>query len=237
MAKKYTVSVTAVEQLSLDVRGFRCAFDTNSDFHFLAGQFVMVNLHDADKKPVRRAYSIASSPKNTKQIELCVKIYPEGKASTIFETMNIGQQLDIEGPYGKFTLHDATPELVFIGAGAGLAPLRSMIHHVFETGTKKKITLFFGFRSEHDFLYKEELTDLAKHHPNFKLIVSASQPQTTSWRNETGRINLVLPKYLKDTTPDKEFYICGPSAMVHDTIKALEDLGCKREQIYIDAWG
>lgn len=237
MTKKHTVSLQRIEKLSPDVTSFTLAFQPGVEFHFHAGQFVMLNLHNAEKKLVRRAYSIASSPSKKNAIELCVKIYPDGKASTIFETLRGGETLDLEGPYGKFVLKDGAAEIVFIGAGAGIAPLRSMIHHLFEQKTTKKVTLFFGFRNKHDFLYQDELMKLAHQHKNFTLIVSASQPPTTTWKHDTGRINFVLQKYLKNTVSEKEFFICGPPAMVQDTKKALEELGFKKEKVYVDVWG
>jgi len=232
--KKYTVTLSKIVTLSNTVKLFRFRFDKEITFSFIPGQFVIVS-HIVDGNEVKRSYSIASAPVNKDSIELVIKRKDNGEMTPWMHSLSEGMKLEIQGPFGRFNIRDKTKDLVFIAAGAGIAPFRGMIADYLENGGKNETTLIFGFRSEEDFFFKQEFEDLAKMYKNFKLAPAASQPGP-KWDGERGRVNVVLGRYLKPGA-NKDVYLCGPSAMVEDTIRALTGIGFAKEQIYFEQWG
>lgn len=232
--KKYTVTASKVVELSDTVKLFRLQFDKGVIFSFIPGQFVIVS-HIVDGKEVKRSYSIASAPMNQDYIELVIRRKDNGEMTPWMHSISNGMKLEIQGPFGRFNIKDETKELIFIAAGAGIAPFRGMIVDHLESGGKNDATLIFGFRSEKDFFFRQDFEDLTKRHKNFKLVPTASQP-SPKWNGEHGRVNVILGKYLKHGT-NKDVYLCGPTAMVEDTVKALTEIGFAKEQIYFEQWG
>ena len=142
--QKYLTTISKIDALNDHVKLFRLSFPHGKPFHFIAGQFVIISVTDLDGKPQRRSYSIASSPAHTDYIELCIKILPDGRVSGVLDTFNVGSVLEIDGPYGKFIVdNDSTKELLFVGAGVGVAPLRGMLFDLFEKGYTAPVWLFF----------------------------------------------------------------------------------------------
>ena len=232
--KKYTVTVSKIVTLSDTVKLFRLQFDKGVIFSFIPGQFVIV-FHAVDGREVKRSYSIASAPANNDFIEVLVRRKDDGELTPWMHSLSEGIKLEIRGPFGRFNIRDKAKDLVFIAAGAGIAPFRGMIVDYFEDGGKNEATLIFGFRSERDFFFKQEFEDLTKRYKTFKLVPTASQ-SGPKWNGERGRVNVVLGKYLKPGI-NKDVYLCGPSAMVGGTIKALIGIGFAKEQIYFEQWG
>src|SRR3989344_6300834 len=133
--QKFSSELLKITQLSPNTKHF--VFKTGPDFSFVSGQFVMVTLSDEAGQQVRRAFSIASPPSQKGSIDLCVKILPEGRLSSHLGKLAPKQSVQMEGPYGKFTLEPSHPsEVVFIAAGTGIAPIRSMLIDLLERGHK-----------------------------------------------------------------------------------------------------
>lgn len=236
--QKYMTTIGEVTMLNDYVKLFRLQFQKGTSFHFIAGQFVIVNITDIDGKPQRRSYSIASSPKHTDYIELCIKILPDGRVSGILDTFAVSTQLEIDGPYGKFVVDkEEKKELIFIGTGVGIAPLRSMIHDIFETGYDGPIWLFFGFRFDTDYLFRNEFTMLEEKYANFHFLPVVSRPsEKTDPDLDIGHVDAILPMYVKDNH-NKAVFICGSLPMVKDVVKSVEAIGMRKEQIKTDTWG
>ncbi len=236
--QKYPTTITKINELNNNVKMFRLTFPQNKSFHFTAGQFVILTVTDIEGKQQRRSYSIASSPIHKDYIEICVKILPDGCVSGVLDTFIIGSELEIDGPYGKFNVDtEENKELIFVGTGVGVAPLRGMILDLFEKGYKAQVWLFFGFRYDHDFLFKEDFTALEEQYHNFHFVPVLSRPgENHSTNSDTGHVTDVIPLYLKDTK-DKAVFICGSLPMVKDVVHLLERIGITKEQIKTDAWG
>ena len=232
--KKYTVTVGKIVTLSDTVKLFRLQFDKDVIFSFIPGQFVIVS-HVVDGNEVKRSYSISSAPANKGYLEIVIRRKDNGEMTPWMHSLSEGMKLEIQGPFGRFNIKDKTRDFVFIAAGAGIAPFRGMIADYLENGGKNETMLIFGFRSEKDFFFKEEFEDLANRYKNFKLVPTASRPGP-KWNGEHGRVNVILGKYIKPGT-NKDVYLCGPSAMVEDTIRALTGIGFAKEQIYFEQWG
>lgn len=204
------------------------------------------------KAPVTRAYSMANYPLETGIVMLNVRIatpppgagddIPTGIMSSYLFNLKAGDKLVISGPYGDFFVRDTNSEMIFIGGGAGMAPMRS---HIFDQllrqHTKRKMTFWYGARSLRELFYVDDFDELVRTHDNFQWHAALSEPQPgDDWAGYTGFIHqVVLENYLKNhpAPEDCEYYMCGPPMMNSSVIKMLEDLGVERENIMLDDFG
>jgi len=203
------------------------------------------------KEDVVRAYSMANYPEEKGVILLNVRIaspppnnddVAPGIMSSYIFNLKAGDKVTISGPFGEFFAKDTDKEMVFIGGGAGMAPMRS---HIFDQlgriKTNRKITFWYGARSLREMFYTEDFDQLAAEHDNFTWQVALSDPlPEDNWQGYTGFIHTVLyDNYLKDhpAPEDCEYYMCGPPMMNAAVIKMLEDLGVERENIMLDDFG
>jgi Na+-transporting NADH:ubiquinone oxidoreductase subunit F len=198
-----------------------------------------------------RAYSMANYPEEEGIILLNVRIatpppknlsLPAGKMSSFIWSLKPGDKVTISGPFGEFFAKDTDAEMVFVGGGAGMAPMRS---HIFDQlrrlKTDRKISFWYGARSAREMFYVEDFDMLAAENDNFDWHVALSDPQPEdNWKGMTGFIHLVLlENYLKDhpAPEDCEFYMCGPPMMNAAVINMLKDLGVEDENIMLDDFG
>lgn len=200
---------------------------------------------------VVRAYSMANYPEEKGIIMLNVRIasppprtqgLPPGQMSSYIFNLKEGDEVTISGPFGEFFAKETEAEMVFVGGGAGMAPMRSHIFDQLERiGTKRKMTFWYGARSKREMFYVEDFDRLAAEHDNFEWHVALSDPQPEDdWTGDTGFIHNVLDQnYLKDheAPEDCEFYMCGPPMMNQAVINMLHDLGVEDENIMLDDFG
>lgn len=203
------------------------------------------------KEPTMRAYSMANYPQEKGMVMLNVRIasppprmakVPPGIMSSYIFSLKPGDKVTISGPYGEFFIQETPAEKIYIGGGAGMAPLRS---HIFELlkhlDAKQKISYWYGARSLREAFYVEEFEELAKEHPNFSWHLALSDPlPEDNWTGSTGFIHQVLhDEYLKShkAPEDCEYYMCGPPMMVGAVLKMLDSLGVERESIHFDDFG
>lgn len=203
------------------------------------------------KEETLRAYSMASYPLE-KEIMLNVRIatpppgapdnVPPGIMSSYIFSLKPGDKCIISGPYGEFFAKDTDNEMVFIGGGAGMAPMRS---HIFDQlrrlKSKRKMTFWYGARSKREMFYVEDFDMLAKENDNFEWHCALSDPlPEDKWKGYTGFIHEVIyENYLKDhpAPEDCEYYMCGPPMMNAAVIKMLEDIGVESDHIFLDDFG
>ena len=201
---------------------------------------------------VERAYSMASYPAEGNVLMLNVRIatppprgpegIPPGKGSSFIYNQKPGDKVVISGPYGEFFLKDNRKEKVFIGGGAGMAPMRSHLMHLFRTAeTDLKVSFWYGARSLREAFYMEDFDAIQEDFPNFKWHLALSEPlPEDEWTGLTGFIHQVLlDEYLsKHPEPEEcEYYMCGPPMMNVAVLKMLDDLGVDRENIFLDDFG
>ncbi|MBF0237803.1 MAG: NADH:ubiquinone reductase (Na(+)-transporting) subunit F [SAR324 cluster bacterium] len=203
------------------------------------------------KEDVIRAYSMANYPEERGIIMLNVRIaspppnnpnVPAGKMSSFIFNLKPGDHVTISGPFGEFFARDTDAEMVFVGGGAGMAPMRS---HIFDQlrriKTNRKITYWYGARSLTEAFYVEDFNKLQEENPNFKWHLALSEPlPEDNWTGYKGFIHQVLfEQYLKNhpAPEDCEYYMCGPPMMNNAVIKMLESLGVERENIMLDDFG
>lgn len=201
---------------------------------------------------VVRAYSMANYPGEKGIIMLNVRVAsppprapegtPPGKMSSYIFSLKPGDEVTISGPYGEFFIKDTDAEMVYIGGGAGMAPLRSHIFELFRNlKTDRKVSYWYGGRSLRELFYIEDFRAIENDFPNFKFNIALSEPQPEdNWDGYTGFIHQVLhDEYLsKHPAPeDIEYYICGPPMMNAAVFKMLDDLGVEKENIAYDDFG
>ncbi|MDR1351187.1 MAG: NADH:ubiquinone reductase (Na(+)-transporting) subunit F [Zoogloeaceae bacterium] len=202
-------------------------------------------------EPTVRAYSMANYPEEKGVVKFDIRVatpppgrddIPPGKMSSFVFNLKPGDKITVYGPFGEFFARETDAEMVFIGGGAGMAPMRS---HIFDQlkrlKTKRKISFWYGARSMREAFYVEEFNQLQADNPNFTWTLALSDPQPEdNWSGPTGFIhNVLFESYLKDhqAPEDCEFYMCGPPVMNAAVIKMLLDLGVERENILLDDFG
>ncbi len=214
-------------------------------------RFGFFNLESKITEPVIRAYSMANYPEERGIVKFNIRIatpppgskgIPPGQMSSYVFSLKPGDKITVYGPFGEFFAKDTKAEMVFIGGGAGMAPMRS---HIFDQlrrlKTDRKISFWYGARSLRECFYTEEYDELAAENPNFQWHLALSDPQPEdNWSGLTGFIhNVLYEQYLKDhpAPEDCEFYMCGPPMMNAACIKMLLDLGVERDNILLDDFG
>ncbi|NLF81812.1 MAG: NADH:ubiquinone reductase (Na(+)-transporting) subunit F, partial [Bacteroidales bacterium] len=153
-----------------------------------------------------------------------------------------GDKVKVSGPFGEFFLKETRAEKVFIGGGAGMAPMRSHIFHLFHTlKTTDKVSFWYGARSRRELFYEEEFRDIEKAFPNFSFHIALSEPKPEdNWTGDTGFIHqVILDNYLKDhpEPEENEYYLCGPPLMTDAVIRMLDNLGVPEDHILFDDFG
>lgn len=202
--------------------------------------------------PVTRAYSMANYPGEKGIIKLNIRIaspppgakvdIPPGQVSSYIFNLKEGDDVVISGPYGDFFLEESEAEMVFIGGGAGMAPLRSHIFQLFKAlDTERKVSYWYGGRSVAELFYIDEFEAIARENDNFTFHVALSDPQPEdNWEGKTGFIhNVLFESYLKDhpAPEDIQYYMCGPPMMAAAVSNMLDDLGVEKENIRFDDFG
>ncbi|TWT36368.1 Na(+)-translocating NADH-quinone reductase subunit F [Posidoniimonas corsicana] len=200
---------------------------------------------------VVRAYSMANYPGEKGIIMLNVRVAspppripdaPPGKMSSYIFNLKPGDKVTISGPYGEFFIKETDAEMVYIGGGAGMAPLRSHIFELFKNlQTGRKVSYWYGGRSSRELFYVDHFRKIEEEYPNFKFNIALSEPlPEDNWTGYQGFIHQVLlDNYLKDhpAPEDIEYYICGPPMMNAAVFKMLDDLGVEKENIAYDDFG
>ncbi|MCJ7525397.1 MAG: NADH:ubiquinone reductase (Na(+)-transporting) subunit F [Candidatus Aminicenantes bacterium] len=226
-------------------------FDVEADYRDEWDRFNMWRYRSQVDETVTRAYSLANYPDEKGIIMLNVRIAspppqkpaaPPGQMSSYLFNLKPGDKVFITGPYGEFFAKDTQNEMVFIGGGAGMAPMRS---HIFDQlkrlESTRKMSYWYGARSLRELFYQEDFAQLSAKFPNFSWHLALSDPQAEdNWTGHTGFIHQVLfDQYLKNhpAPEDCEYYVCGPALMLAAVLNLLDDLGVERENILFDDFG
>ncbi|RMF07690.1 MAG: NADH:ubiquinone reductase (Na(+)-transporting) subunit F [Candidatus Neomarinimicrobiota bacterium] len=226
-------------------------FDVEEEYRDAWDKFNLWQYHAENDEPIFRAYSMANHPAEGNIVMLNVRIAspppwapdaPPGVASSYIFNLKPGDKVVISGPYGEFFAKDTDREMVYIGGGAGMAPMRSHLFDLFKTKrTTRKVSFWYGARSLREMFYDEDFKELAAEFPNFSYTVALSEPlPEDNWTGPTGFIHQVLyDMYLsKHEDPTEiEYYMCGPPPMIAAVNKMLYDLGVEPEMIAYDNFG
>lgn len=226
-------------------------FDIEEQYRGDWDHFKFFDLESKVSEPVIRAYSMANYPEEKGIVKFNIRIatppprsqgLPPGQMSSFVFGLKPGDKVTVYGPFGEFFAKKTEAEMVFIGGGAGMAPMRS---HIFDQlnrlKSKRKISFWYGARSLRELFYKEEYDKLAADNENFNWHIALSDPQAEdNWTGKTGFIhNVLFESYLKEhpAPEDCEYYMCGPPMMNASVVKMLKDLGVEDENILLDDFG
>lgn len=256
-----------VKYEDIDITAHPEEHETPDKFQEEWDKFKLWPLVMKNPETVERAYSMASYPAEGREIMLNVRVATPpfdrakggwmdvnpGIASSYIFSRKVGDKVTISGPYGEFFINESDAEMLYVGGGAGMAPMRSHLYHLFKTlKTKRKVTYWYGGRSKRELFYLKHFHDLEKEFPNFKFFIALSDPQEEdNWKvkkdiNDTegdgfvGFIHqVVIDEYLSkhETPEDIELYFCGPPLMNKAVQKMGEDFGIPDENIRFDDFG
>lgn len=267
--KEFVVQLPEGEELEFESGGYiqvdvpECTVNYKTDLYDIPDRFRddydKFNIWDLVMKndePIFRAYSMANHPAEGNIVMLNIRLAtpPWDRAKNKFMEVNPGicssyvfsrkpgDKVTISGPYGEFFIKPTDKEMVYIGGGAGMAPLRSHIFHLFHTlKTDRKVSYWYGGRSKRELFYTDEFKAIEKDFPNFTYHEALSEPmESDNWTSYTGFIHqVVLDNYLsKHPEPEEiEYYLCGPPVMIDAVFKMLGDLGVPDENIAFDDFG
>jgi len=263
--KEFVVQLPEGERLEFQSGGYiqieapACSVDFSKDiavedeYHDEWEDMALFSLKTRIGEPISRAYSMANHPAEGNIIKLNVRIatppwdrekrrfrnVSPGLMSSFIFSRKPGDPVTISGPYGEFFMQDTDREMMYIGGGAGMAPMRSHIFHLFHTlKTKRKVSFWYGARSEREIFYDDEFEAIEKKFRNFSFNVALSEVSPESqWKGYTGFIHQVIhEKYLKNhpAPEDIEYYLCGPPLMIDAVVAMLSSLGVEPEMIRYD---
>ena len=226
-------------------------FDIDDEYHPDWDKYDVWRYESKVSEQTVRAYSMANYPEEKGVVMLNVRIAtppmsaakaPPGIMSSYIFSLKPGDKVTVSGPYGEFFVKDTEAEMIYVGGGAGMAPLRS---HIFDLlmrlGSKRKVSYWYGARSVREVFYSEEFDKLQEGYPNFSWRLALSEPlPEDNWTGLTGFIHQALfEEYLKEhpAPEDCEYYLCGPPMMNSAVLKLLDDLGVEEENIMFDDFG
>ena len=225
-------------------------FKIGEEFHTDWDHFKIWENESVVEDQVIRAYSMANYPEEKGVLKFNIRVatppprtsFPPGQMSSYVFNLQPGDKITVFGPFGEFFARDTQAEMVYIGGGAGMAPLRSHIFDLLKrNASDRKISYWYGGRSLRELFYIDEFRDLEAKFPNFQFNIALSDPQPEdNWDGYTGFIhNVVYEHYLKNhkAPEDIEYYMCGPPLMAAAVQKMLEDLGVERDNIMFDDFG
>jgi propane monooxygenase reductase subunit len=200
---------------------------------FFPGQYVDIAVPGTDAS---RSFSMANTSSADGTLEFVIKVYPDGLFSGFLdERLKVGDRLDLTGPFGVFTLREGyDEELVFVGGGAGMAPILSLLRSMAERGIQRKATYYYGARRRRDLCFEDELRALEEALPGFRYVPALSEPtDEDAWNGETGFVTDVVKRYESDLSR-AHAYVCGPPPMVEAAMPMLSGLGVPTKRIYYD---
>ena len=226
-------------------------FDIQGAYREDWDKFNLWGLETVVSEPVERAYSMACHPAEKGTVMLNIRIAtppPQAKdvqpglCSSYIFSLKAGDKAKLSGPYGEFFINETQREMCYIGGGAGMAPMRSHLFHLFHTlNTNRNVTFWYGARSKKEMFYEEDFNQIAEQHSNFKWNVAMSDPQPEdNWSGYVGFIHKVLYDEFLSSHEDPteiEYYLCGPPMMISAVTSMLEDLCVEPEMIRYDSFG
>jgi propane monooxygenase reductase subunit len=220
--------VVSNDHVTHDMRHLVLRLVEPGEVKFFPGQYMDIAVPGTDEV---RSFSMANTSARDGLLEFVIKVYPDGLFSGFLDNrLNVGDRLELSGPFGVFTLREGEEDLVFVGGGAGMAPILSLLRSMAERGINRKATFFYGARGQRDLCFTDELRSIAAALPDFTYVPALSHEE---WDAETGLITDVV-KRLSGDLSRAHAYVCGPPPMVEAAIPLLQTLGVPEKRIYYD---
>ena len=235
--QEYVCKCIDIADLTHDIKQFRFELLDDKTIDYVPGQYVqlLTPVYQGSDEEVYRAYSIASDPNQKNIIDLIIKLIPNGICTTYcFKYLKVGDQVKINGPYGDFRLSDTDAPIVFIAGGSGMAPVRCILHHMKNTGNKRKAIYYFGANKVEKLFLVDEMRMFESELDNFQFApIVAAPKKDENWTGQKGLITEAVQRNLKNAS-QCEAYLCGSPGMIDASIKILLELGMSEEKIFYD---
>ncbi len=240
--KKLQTRVERIRDLTYDIKEVTFALQ-GQEIEFDPGQYVQLVVPPYEKVPesTQRAYSMSSKPADKGKVELLIRLVPGGIATTyVHKHLKEGDKAELVGPFGEFGVKDTGATMLCVAGGSGMAPFKSILYHMKETGawSQKDLWYFFGARTTKDMFYLDEMRALEKEWPRFHFVAALSEPKPEeAWKGEVGLITDVLDRYIRekiDRSPGFEGYLCGSPGMINACIAVMTKNGVGEDKIYFD---
>ena len=231
--RRGTVEVLSNEPVTRDMRHLVVQQVDGEEIKFFPGQYMDFTVPDTGEV---RSFSMANTPNRDGRFEFVIKVYPDGAFSGyLANRVQVGDRIEVEAPYGTCTLREnRTSDLIFLGGGAGMAPLLALLRSLAEKGTERRATFYYGARTRADLCFEKELHALSEQLPDFRYIPALSEPDADDdWDGETGMITEVVRRN-ETSLAGMDAYVCGPPPMVEAAMATLSDLGVSEQNIYHD---
>ncbi len=226
--------VVSIDPVTHDLRHLVLRLIEPAEITFFPGQYVDVAVPGTE---ATRSFSMANtSSREGGRLEFVIKVYPDGLFSSFLDTrLAVGDRLDLTGPFGVFTLREGhDTDIVFVGGGAGLAPILALLRSMAERGIDRRAVFYYGARRRRDLCFSDELKALEEKLPNFRYIPALSEPEDgDDWDGEVGLITDVVKRHENDLRR-AHAYLCGPPPMVEAAMPLLAQLGVPDKHIYYD---
>jgi propane monooxygenase reductase component len=226
--------VVSKDPVTHDMRHLVLQLVQPAEVRFFPGQYVDLAIPGTDEV---RSFSMANtSSKESGQLEFVIKVYPDGLFSGFLaDRLQVGDRLDLTGPFGVFTLREGyDSDLIFVGGGAGMAPILSLLRSMAEKGIERQATFYYGARTRKDLCFEAELRELESRLPGFRYVPALSEPAADDdWDGEVGLITDVVKRRVSDLK-GSHAYVCGPPPMVEAAMPLLGTLGVQDKRIYYD---
>lgn len=235
--RQYRTQVAGLSDLTYDIKEVRLRLVEPPGITFTAGQYVQIEVppYELTDEPVYRAYSVASVPSQSGELELEIRYVPNGICTTyVHKRLKVGDTVTINGPYGDFGLQPTDREIICIAGGSGMAPIKSILLEMERTKNPRACRYFFGARARRDLFMVDQMRALEHSLPNFRFIPALSAPEPgDSWDGETGLITEVVSRHLQDAS-GAEAYLCGSPLMIDACIPVLRSKGMPEANIFFD---
>ena len=231
--RRGTVEVVANEPVTHDMRHLVVKLVEPAEIKFFPGQYMDFRVPGTD---ATRSFSMANTPNRDGTFEFVIKVYPGGLFSEYLDAkVSPGDRIEVEAPFGTFTLRESrTSDLLFVGGGAGMAPMLGLLRSMAERGVERKVTFYYGARTQQDLCFVGELAALAERLPDFAFVPALSHaPDDDGWAGARGMVTDVL-RGRESSLAGVDAYVCGPPPMVDAAIATLTALGVKENNIFYD---
>ena len=228
--REAVAEVVANIPVTHDMRHLVLKLVDTEDFKFFPGQYVDIAVPGTNET---RSFSMANtSARESGQLEFIIKVYPDGLFSHFLDAkLEVGDRLNLTGPFGVFTLRDAPDtDLIFVGGGAGMAPILCLLRSMAERGIDRKAVYYYGARRRGDLCFEDDLRALEQRLPNFRYVPALSEDE---WEGETGLITDVVARQVGELRR-AHAYVCGPPPMVEAAVPLLTRLGVPEKHVYWD---
>lgn len=222
--------VDDIIQRTHDVKSYR--FSRPSFFTYQAGQYLIIMLPDTNGNVLKKPLTISSSPTED-FIEVTKKLTQGHEFSEAIDSLAIGDEVQLNAPYGQFVLDQKQKKIAMLSGGIGITPFRSMCRYATDLQLEKDIVLFYGNKTSEDIVYKQEFDQMEKKNQNFKIVNTLTR-QDMNWNGHTGHIDsnmitIELPDYAQ-----RLFYLCGPPMMMQAMQDFLQDLNVSKQKIIVE---